>query len=384
MPTRTRSHPARRPATAVDEDLPEPGPSRLPLVLSVIALVAAGLALAWSALFSGGAAAADCQARAWDALPTDEALPDGWSVETASFFSNNLSVTLGGPVASDQTADKAIYATVTCYGRDGNEALARSRAGDSSSPSGTTDLTGIGETGYSVGDELSGLTAIHFRRGDLVAYIVVAGTVTSEELRTTAQAFDQAIQSAKAGDIPSPRPPATAPTETFEPEPSVDASAPPSGSPEPSGPASGLEALLPTEIEDTAFITDSATGADILQDDPGSRAMTAALRALNKTPADLQVAQAYDENDELDLYFVAFSLPGADPEAFRTLILQSWLVSDAEGVTIEEVELGAKTLTRVDYGDELADAYLYATGDAVILLHTSSAELAEAGAAALP
>ena len=56
----------------------------------------------------------------------------------------------------------------------------------------------------------------------------------------------------------------------------------------------------------------------------------------------------------------------------------------AEGVTIEDVELGDKTLTRVDYGDDLADAYLYATGDAVILLHTSSAELAEAGAAALP
>ena len=384
MPTRTRSHPARRPATVVDDELAEPGPSRLPLVLSVIALVAAGLALAWSALFSGGAAADDCQARAWDALPADDALPDGWSVDSTSFFSNNLSVTLAGPVASDETGEGAIYATVTCYGRDGNEALARSRAGDSGSPSGTSDLTGIGDAGYSVGDELSGLTAIHFRRGDLVAYVVSAGTVTSEELRTTAQAFDQAIQSARAGDIPSPRPPATAPAQTLEPGPSVDVSAPPSGSPEPSGAQSELEALLPTGIEGTAFITDSATGADILQDDPGSRAMTAALRALNKTPADLQVAQAYDENDELDLYFVAFSLPGADPEAFRTLILQSWLVSDAEGVTIEDVELGDKTLTRVDYGDDLADAYLYATGDAVILLHTSSPELAEAGAAALP
>ncbi len=384
MPTRTRSHPARRPVTAVDDEVAEPGRSNLPLILSVIALVAAGLGLAWSALFSGGAAAADCQARAWDALPADDALPDGWSVETTSFFSNNLSVNLAGPVASEQTPEGAIYATVTCYGRDANEALARSRAGDSGSPAGTSDLTGIGEAGYSVGDDLSGLTAIHFRRGDLVAYVVVAGTVTSEELRTTAQAFDQAIQSAKAGDIPSPRPRATAATESFEPEPSVDATSPASNSPEPSGPASDLEAHHPTEIEDTAFITDSATGADILQDDPGSRAMTAALRALGKTPADLQVVQAYDENDELDLYFVAFSLPGADPEAFRTLILQSWLVADAEGVTIEEVELGDKTLTRVDYGDELADAYLYATGDAVILLHTSSADLAEAGAAALP
>jgi hypothetical protein len=96
------------------------------------------------------------------------------------------------------------------------------------------------------------------------------------------------------------------------------------------------------------------------------------------------VAQAYDQADELDLYFVAFSLPGAEPAAFRTLILQSWLVSGAEGVTVEDVELAGKTLTRVDYGDELADAYLYSTGDAVILMHTSSADLAESGAAALP
>lgn len=362
----------------------ERGPSPLPLILSVIALVAAGLALAWPMLFGSAAGAADCQARAWDSLPTEDALPEGWSVETTSFFSNNLSVTLAGPPATDESSEGMIYATVTCYGRDGNEALARSRAGDSGSPSGTSDLTGIGETGYTVGDELSGLTAIHFRRGDLVAYIVVAGTVASEELRTSAQAFDQAIQSARAGDIPSPRQQASAAAETLEPEPSFDVSAPPSGSAEPSGAAPELEALLPTEIDGTQFISDSATGADILQDDPGSRAMTAALRTLGQTPADLQVAQAYDENDELDLYFVAFSLPGADPEAFRTLILQSWLVSDAEGVTIEDVELGGKTLTRVDYGDELADAYLYAAGDVVILMHTSSAELAEAGATALP
>jgi hypothetical protein len=383
MPTRTRSHPARRPVASADEEVEERGPSPLPLVLSVIALVAAGLALAWSTVLGGGGTATDCQARAWDSLPTEEALPAGWSIDTTSYFSNNLSVTLAGPPATDESSEGAIYATVTCYGRDGDEALARSRAGDSGSPSGTSDLTGIGDTGYTVGDELSGLSAIHFRRGDLVAYIVVAGTVTSEELRTTAQAFDQAIQSAKAGDIPSPRPPASAAIESFEPEPSVDVSAEPPASEAP-GAAPELEALLPSEIDGTAFITDSASGADILQDDPGSRAMTAALRALGKTPTDLEVAQAYDENDEIDLYFVAFSLAGADPEAFRTLILQSWLVSDAEGVTIEEVELGGKMLTRVDYGDELADAYLYATGDAVILLHTSSAELAEAGAAALP
>jgi hypothetical protein len=387
MPTRSRSHPARRPALPDEELEPEPGQSRLPLVLSVVALVAAGLALLWSTMFSGGAAAAadDCQARAWDSIPAATDLPNGWSVETSNFFSNNLSVTLAGPPAADESGQGAIYATVTCYGRDGAEALARSRAAEAGSSGTTNDLTDIGEAGYTVGDELSGLSTVHFRRGDLVGYVVVAGPVSPDELTTTAQAFDRAIQGARAGEVPSPAPARSAPAATLEPEPSVDVSArPPSSSPDASAAAPELEGLLPTEVDGTEFLVDSATGADILQDDPGSRAMTAALRALGNTPADLQVAQAYDEADELDLYFVAFSLPGADPDAFRTLILQSWLVSDAEGVTVEDVELAGKTLTRVDYGDDLPDAYLYSTGTAVILMHTSSAELAESAAEALP
>jgi hypothetical protein len=278
-----------------------------------------------------------------------------------------------------------IYATVTCYGADGAEALARSRVAEETSGNATSDLDGIGETGYTVGDDLAGMSSIHFRRGDLVAYVVIAGEVSSEDLRGTGQAIDEAIRTARAGDIPSPEPVPSVPEQTIGPEPSVDPSLPPaSSSPDASPAAPSLEALLPTEVDGTTLLVDSATGADILQDDPGSRAMTAALRALGKTPADLRVAQAYDEADELDLYFVAFQVDGVDPAAFRTLILQSWLVADAEGVTVEDVELAGKTLTRVDYGDELADAYLYGTGDVVILMHTSSAELAESGAAELP
>ena len=357
---------------------------RLPLALSVVALLVAGLALAWVALFRGGGAG-DCQARAWDSVPATADLPIGWSVETRNFFVGNLSMTLAGPPAADQSPESVIYATVTCYGADGSEALARSRAAEIASGNATNDLAGIGEAGYTVGDDLEGLSSIQFRRGDLVAYVVIAGEVSTEDLRATGQAIDEAIRTARAGDIPSPEPVPSEPVRTIGPEPSFEPSPPPaSSSPEASAAAPGLEALLPTEVEGTPFLVDSATGADILQDDPGSRAMTAALRALGRTPGDLRVAQAYDETDELDLYFVAFQVDGVEPAAFRTLILQSWLVADAEGVTIEEVELAGKTLTRVDYGDELADAYLFSANDIVILMHTSSAELAESGAAELP
>jgi hypothetical protein len=65
-------------------------------------------------------------------------------------------------------------------------------------------------------------------------------------------------------------------------------------------------------------------------------------------------------------------------------VLDSWLVASAEGVTTEEVELGGKTVTHVDYGDELADAYLYSVGDVAVIMQTGTEDLAAAAAEALP
>jgi hypothetical protein len=110
----------------------------------------------------------------------------------------------------------------------------------------------------------------------------------------------------------------------------------------------------------------------------------AGLRELGKTPDDLELAQAYDETGTADLVLFAFRLPGADPEALRSLVLDSWLVASAEGVTTEEVELGGKTVTHVDYGDELSDAYLYSVGDVAVIIQTGTEELAAAAAEALP
>jgi hypothetical protein len=148
--------------------------------------------------------------------------------------------------------------------------------------------------------------------------------------------------------------------------------------------APALEALLPTSVDGTAFTVESLTGADILAADPGSRALTAALRALGKEPTDLLVAQSYDAAEETDLSFLAFQLPGVELATLRTLVMQNWLVAEGEGVTVEEVELSGKTLTLVDYGDDLAPSYAYNHEDVVILMQTSDETLAEAGAAALP
>ena len=112
--------------------------------------------------------------------------------------------------------------------------------------------------------------------------------------------------------------------------------------------------------------------------------MTAGLRALGKSPADLELAEAYDENQAVDLYLFGFRLPGADPEALKSLVLNSWLVADAEGVTTEDVELGGKTMTHVDYGDDFPDAYVYSLGETAIIIYSGSQDLAKAAAEALP
>jgi hypothetical protein len=393
MPTKSRTHPANRPPATNTSSAPvkvPPGPAKeafpLALALAVVALVVAVLAFAWTA-FGGSGGSSDCQARAWDSVPEERALPSGWAVSTTSFFVGNMTVTLEGPAADQETGEGVIYTTVTCYGQDGAEALARSRVADTAAGSATTDLDGIGEEGYAIGDDGSGLSAIHFRRGDLVAYLVVAGNVSSDELRATARAFDQAMIDARAGDVPTLAP---AGTPGAAPEsPGTELTAPPeepiaSATPDASPASPELEGMLPTEIDGTPFIVETFTGADAFGNDAGSRAVTAGLRALGKTPADLELAEVYDENQAIDLYMFAFRLAGADPEALRTLVLDSWLVAGAEGVTTEEVELAGKSMTHVEYGDEFPDAYLYSTGDVAILIHTGSEELAEAAAATLP
>ena len=393
MPARSRTHSSRQtgPAAAPVQPVESNGPAAgrtfpWPLALGFAALAVGLIALGWTLLASSGGAS-DCQARAWDSIPEERVLPDGWAVTATNFFVGNSTVTLEGPAADTDTGEGVVYATVTCYGDDGSEALARSRASDASTGSPTTDLEGIGDEGYAI-EDTTGLSAMHFRRGDLVSYLVVAGNVTPDELRSTATAFDQAMADARAGDLPSIAPAGTpgpvGETPLIE-EPALPSDAPLGSQGPDASPASPeLEGMLPTEIGGTPYIVQSFTGADAFGNDAGSRAVTAGLRALGKSPADLELAEAYDQNESLDLYLFAFRLPGADPEELRSLVLDSWLVAGAEGVTSEQVELGGKTVTHVEYGDDFQDAYVYSLGDTAIIIHSGTPDLAEAAAEALP
>jgi hypothetical protein len=48
------------------------------------------------------------------------------------------------------------------------------------------------------------------------------------------------------------------------------------------------------------------------------------------------------------------------------------------------VELGGKTVTHVDYGDDSPDAYVYSLGDTAIIIYSGSQDLATSAAEALP
>jgi hypothetical protein len=389
MPARSRTHPDRQSANAAakepNDSAAERGAFPVPLALALAALAVAVVALAWSLFFSG-TGSSDCQARAWDSIPAERDLPDGWSVSATSFFVGNATVTLEGPAADAETGEGVIYTTVTCYGTDSAEALDRSRVADASSGNRTSDLEGVGDEGYQIGDDSTGVSAMHFRRRDLVSYLVVAGNVTADELQAAAEAFDQAMIDAKAGDIPSIEPAATpGAVDSLPPDDTgLEPSAVPSEVPVESPASAALDALLPKEIAGTPFVVETSLATDALGDDAGSKAVIAGLRGLGKTPDDLEVAQAYDETGTADLVLFAFRLPGADPEALRSLVLDSWLVASAEGVTTEEVELGGKTLTHVDYGDELVDAYLYSVGDIAVIIQSGTQDLVAAAAEALP
>ena len=75
-----------------------------------------------------GAQAEDpCRRLAWDAVPTQSALPSGWALASNRFFVNNATLTMVGPAPSETAAGPTVFVSVSCYGPDAALALARAR-----------------------------------------------------------------------------------------------------------------------------------------------------------------------------------------------------------------------------------------------------------------
>jgi hypothetical protein len=176
------------------------------------------------------------------------------------------------------------------------------------------------------------------------------------------------------------------PSGASSPEPSVDAgSGEPSDATSPSGPAAPeLEARLPTSVGGVSLTVDSATGSTILAEDPGSRAIIAALRADGKDPDALSFANAYDETAASDLQLMAFSVDGMAVDKVLRFVIDSWLAASGTGVTKDQVTLDGREFTRINYGDQGALDYVLAEKSTVIVITTADPSLAAQAAAALP
>jgi hypothetical protein len=329
-----------------------------------------------------------CQASAWDALPAAGDLPSGWTIGSTDYYRDSQTTTLAGPDPGDGSGGANLYVSVTCFGADAADAVARSRASATEAGRPVTDLEGMGDGGYEILNSSAGSGVLYFHRATLAAYLASQGTVSDAELRTAGNAVDKAMQRALAGTGRVPgtaRPagsaaPSAAPSEAGSARPAASGAASASASPV----APQLEALLPVRVGTTSLARNSATGDMVLGTDAGSRALVAALTSLGKQATDLEIAQAYDEAGSVDLSILGFRVPGISASKLKPIVLQTWLFADATGVSSSEVTLGGRKATKVSYGDAGTSSYVVTSKDAVIVVETADAKLAAEALAALP
>jgi hypothetical protein len=348
---------------------------RLALGAIFLAVVALGLT-AWRVIAPGSSS---CQSAAWSAAPAAADLPSGWSISATQYLVNELSITLSGPPPIDQTSSRAvIYVTVSCFVDDAAGSVTRSQAAAVAAGLTVASRSDLGEQGYTA-NASTGASFIQFRHGSVVTYVAASGDATPADVDAVASALDRAQGgNGSAAVIPTP-----APSDNGTPQPTdVFGSAAPS--PAASIAAPELEAALPTSVGGTALSINSAVGTDVLGNDPGSRAIAAALRAAGSSPDAFRAAQAYDPTGTIDLSITAFRVEGMAADRLQTIVIDGWLSAGGSGVKTTSTTISGRTVTQVDYGDGGTTPYIAISGDIVIIVESSSATLAAQAIAALP
>jgi len=389
MPTRRTSPrrsatrpgvPGERPAPRqLDDDFDEPGSGLAGAApwLALLAVVLAAGALGFVVFGRSGGDMTACRTAAWNAVPSNDDLPDGWTLSSTDLSANGMTVSILGAAQPDDTANPpVVYASVTCYGDAAEAALDENQKAAKAAGS-TVSLRRSNGDAYDVDNEATGSRTTLFRVGGLIGQIADGGTANATDLATITEAVAIAM-----GDPDAAGDAAPAPTDD------ADASLDPLGSdaPEPSQSpfAPELLAMLPSTIGGTQLTFDSRPASEYFQGgDPTGRAVAASLRKLGKTPADLQIVQGYDETQTIPDTIVAFRLPGTAVDALRSIVLQTWLGAGNEGVTRTAVTIGGKAFTKIDYGDAKSNEYVYTGTDFVVVVDTSDETIVAEVAATL-
>jgi hypothetical protein len=123
--------------------------------------------------------------------------------------------------------------------------------------------------------------------------------------------------------------------------------------------APDLEALLPTQIGDTAMTLQSWTGTGLLEDGgQWADSITTYLGTVNKTTDDLSAAQAYDATEASDSSINLFRLNGVAPDSFRDAMVAAWKDSYPD-MKVSTVKLDGTDVTKGDFGEDAIDSYWY-------------------------
>jgi hypothetical protein len=353
---------------------------RIAMLAVAIAVVALALT-AFRAIVPSGSA---CQTAVWDTSPKAEDLPADWTISASQYDVDRKQMTLVGALPSDENAAQAVvYATITCYGSGAEDSVTRSADAARTAGQTVTEREDLGDQAFSATDD-SGATFLQLRHGNIVVYLAASGAASEGDVDAMASAFDMAL-GGDGGQLP---------VGTEDAQPSDDTGnaasdgAPPDASDgeEPSGTpaAPALEATIPTQVGDVALTVGSLTGEDVLGDDQGSRAITAALRADGHVPADLKIAQASDEDGGSQMVITALAVDGMSQASIKALAIGAWLSASGAGVTSEAATVGGRNVTRVDYGDNGAVDYVLSDNGVAYIVSTADPALAADALKALP
>ena len=155
----------------------------------------------------------------------------------------------------------------------------------------------------------------------------------------------------------------------------------PAPTPEGTHAAPDLEALLPDKLNETALTTESDTGDAVL--DAWTRVMVTFLTKVGKTPADLELAQAYDAASGLDVSVMAFRLKGV-PAADLQQAVSDGLIAGSPALEKSVVTLSGKEVTKLASAEDGWNTYLYPKGDVVYVVGTSDETLAATALSTIP
>ena len=179
---------------------------------------------------------------------------------------------------------------------------------------------------------------------------------------------------------PGPSAEAGVPVESSDPASSDDSEVPPVAD---THDAPELESLLPATLSGTTLQVQSWDGDTLLTDDPWSLSMTAFLTSVCKVPADLHVAQSYDPDQVFDASIGVYHADGVEATALRDALIAAWK-GDYPEMTVTQVTVGGKEVTKGEFGEDTISSFLYIDGDNVYDIESSDEAVATAALGALP